>query len=202
MAGGRKKTCVCCGGQIEDFESFVPYKNRYAHERCFNVAVKAIQIDKKEKIEEKAKEKKKTGPKAKPKSELKDGMSEEEYQKKKAYYDYLRGIIGDENMTTKVYAVSEHYIDKKGFTFELMHQTLVYLKEILERKDLVGDVVGLIPYYYDDAKKYYADLDRIEQANKDVDIQSMYHVKTIHIKPRENNRKTQQIDISSIGKEE
>lgn len=203
MASGRKKTCVCCGEQIEDYESFVPYKKRYAHERCFNIAVKAVHVDKQEKLEEKEKEKKqKTPPKTKPKGELKDGMSEEEYRKKKAFYDYLRGIIGDENMTAKVYAVSELYIDKKGFTFESMHKTLIYLKEILARNDLYGDVIGLIPYHHDEAQKYYAELEKLEKQNKDVDVGNMYHQRVIRIIPRKNNRRLQEIDIGSIGKEE
>lgn len=195
MAKGRKKTCVCCGGQIEDFESFVPYKKRYAHEKCFNIAIKAVHADKKEKIEQREKEKKNKTPKAKPKAELKDGMSEEDFQKKKAYYDYLRSLIGDENMTAKVYVVSEKLIDQQGFTFESMHNTLVYLNEILQ-KEIEGDGLGLIRYYHDEAKQYYAELNRIEQLYQDVNVEDMYHETTVVV--RNAKRPTKQIDINLI----
>ena len=194
MVNGRKRKCVCCGEPIEDFEPSVPYKNRYAHERCFNVAIKAIHVDKKQKLEE-ARDKKKPEPKVKAKAELKDGMSEEEYKKKKAYYDYLRSLIGDENMGAKVYAYSERMIEKHNFTFESMHNTLVYLHEILER-EIVGDGVGIIPYYHDEAKKYYEELQRIEEENKTIDVGNMYRQSIVVVKnPRRN---VQQIDINLI----
>lgn len=195
MANGRKRKCVCCGEPIEEFEPSVPYKNRYAHERCFNVAVKAIHVDKKQKLIEKAEDKKKPDSKPKPKAELKDGMTEEEYKKKKAYYDYLRSLIGDENMGAKVYVCSERLIAQHNFTFESMHNTLIYLYEILGR-EVSGDVVGIIPFYHDEAKKYYEELKRIEEENKTIDVGEMYHQSVVVIKnPR---RSVQQIDINLI----
>ena len=40
MAGKRK--CVCCGEFIGAGEESVPYKGRYAHIKCFQIAVKAL----------------------------------------------------------------------------------------------------------------------------------------------------------------
>ena len=196
MAGKRK--CVCCGEYIGTDEGSVPYKGRYAHNKCFQIAAKAIKKDKDEKLAEISKSKEKTKISSKPKAELKDAVSEKEYAEKKQYYQYLRELT-DNDLSAKIYTLSDQYISRYNFTFKEMYQTLVYLHDILE-KDLVGDIVGLIPYYYTEAIKYYKTITEIEEKNKDIDTSTMYHEKTIFIKPKQ--RKSIQIDINSVGKEE
>lgn len=190
----RKRKCVCCGEYIGTGEESVPYKGRYAHTKCFNIALKAVQIDKTEKL----KEPKEKAKKKKPKAELKDAVSEEEYAEKKQYYQYLHDLI-NEDLSAKIYALSDHYISRYGFTYKGMYQSLVYMHEIIE-KDLQDDVVGLIPFYYTDAENYYISVSCVENGNKNKDISKMYQEKTILIKPKQ--RKNLQIDINSVGKEE
>lgn len=192
----KRRKCVCCGEEIGTDEESVPYKNRYAHVRCFNITVKTLQKNKAEKLKQEAKEQ--TTSKRKPKAELKDAVSEEEYAEKKRYYQYLHGLI-DEDLSAKIYTVTDQYISRYNFNFKDMYRTLVYLHEILE-KDLNGDIVGMIPYYYTEAIKYYDSVDRIEERNQNIDTSTMYQEKTIFIKPKQ--RRTIQIDINSIGKEE
>ena len=192
---GRPKKCVCCGKYIGADEESVPYKGRYAHNQCFQKALKEIKKDKDKKLAEKTKAKK---SQPKPKAELKDAVSEEEYAEKKQYYQYLRELINDE-LSAKIYALTDHYTTRYNFTFKGMYKTLVYLHDILE-KDLIGDIAGLIPYYYTEAEKYYESIEEIEQKNKNINIATMYHEKTIFVKPKQ--RKNIQIDISSVGKEE
>ena len=56
---GRKRICPLCEKTIEAGQASVEYKgNRIAHEQCVNIAFKAIQADKREKLEEKEAEKK------------------------------------------------------------------------------------------------------------------------------------------------
>ena len=141
MAARRK--CVICNEPIVD-EDGVPYKGRYAHKKCFNIAIKTLQKDKTEQIDKVA-TKKKVGRKARPQAELKEALSEEEYAKKQQYYKYLRSLIEGEELSTKVYALTEDYIKRYGFTYESMYKTLVYLHEIIE-KDLTGDVIGIVPH--------------------------------------------------------
>lgn len=196
-----KRKCAICNEYIGDGEFSVPYKKRYAHERCFNLAIRVIHLDKNEQLSEKAAQKKTTkrGKVAKPKAELKDGMSEEEYTKKKSYYEYLRTLMTDSELSAKVYAISEKYIENYKFTWEGMYLTLVYLHEIIE-KDLTGDVVGIIPYYYSEAAKYYESIKQIEEQNKNIDVSKMYQEKIVRIQPKK--RKIRQMDISLIGLEE
>lgn len=190
----RLKKCAICGEFILETELSVPYKsNRSVHERCFQVSLKAIKKDKDSKLEEKAKaSKKKTSPK--PRAELKEAMTEEEYVEKKAYYSYLRSIIGDD-LPVKVYALTDNYIKQYNFTYESMRQVLVYLNEIIE-KELTGDVVGLVPYYHSEAQTYFDSVKRVEEVNKGADMSQMYQEKVIKIQPKK--KKAKQIDITTI----
>lgn len=190
----RQKKCIICNELIIG-EQGVPYKGRYAHQKCFNIVMKALQKDKNEQIE-KIKQKKER--KSKPKAELKEALSEEEYEKKQQYYKYLRQLITGE-LNAKIYALTEDYIKRYSFSYESMYKTLVYLNEIAE-KDLSGDVVGIIPYYHNEASQYYDSIDKIKEANKEIDVTKMYREKTITIQP--SKRKIKQIDIESIGKGE
>lgn len=192
-----RRKCIVCGEWIEKGSQSIPYKGKWAHEQCFQIAVKAIKKSKDDKLAEE-KEKSKTKSKAKPKAELKDAVSEEEYAEKKQYYQYLRTLIDDE-LSAKVYALSDQYVTRYNFTFKEMYQTLVYLHEIVE-KDLVGDIVGLIPYYLNEAQNYFKSVKQVEEANKNIDVSKMYKEKVVKIQPKK--RIFNQIDIESIGKEE
>lgn len=192
----RYKTCVLCGKSILPTESCVPYKGRYAHDHCFKDAMKLLGQGKKKQLAASEK-KKKDASKKKAQAELKDGMSEEDYAKKKHYYEYLKELLNDEQLTAKQFAVSERYIERYNFTFEGMYQTLVYLNEILE-KELVGDIVGIIPYYYSEAEQFYHDLDAIGENSKKISLKESYPDKVVYIKPRK--RQVKEMDIEGIGK--
>ena len=193
-----KHKCALCGEYINTPSDEVPYKSRFVHKTCFNASLKLIKKDKDNQLKEKTESKKRAKAAPKPKAELKDAVSEEEYAEKKQYYQYLRELINDE-LSAKVYALTDQYISRYSFTFKEMYQTLVYLHEIIE-KDLVGDIVGLIPYYYDQAKHYYKDLEKVSESNKNIDISQMYKEKVVVIQPKK--RIIPQIDIGSIGKED
>lgn len=190
------RKCLVCNESILD-EQGVPYKGRFAHQKCFNIAIKMIQKDKTEKVADV--EKKKRGRPPKPKAELKADMSEEEYREKQDYYNYIRYIIDANELGAKVYALSEDYIKRYCFTFSSMHQTLLYLHEIISR-ELTGDVVGIIPYYHAEAMQYFNSLIKTEEINRNIDTSNMYKERVIQIKPKV--RKVRQMNIESIGREE
>lgn len=192
----RNRKCVLCDDLITD-EQGVPYKGRYAHQKCFNAAIKALQGNKIEKISN-AEQKRKKVSKAKPKTELKEALSEDEYQNKQIYYHYLKKLIGEEQLSAKIYALSDDYIKRYGFSYEKMYQTLVYLHEIIE-KELTDDIVGIIPYYYTEAMQYYDNIKKIEAKNRNIDITHMYKERTIVVQPKK--RKIKQLAIETIGKE-
>ena len=182
------KKCCFCNEPIKKGEDTVPFKNRTAHVSCFNVHMKAVTSTKKEELDQKLEEKKQTKRKAKPKVELKDPMSEEDYQDKKDFYEYVRKLIDSEDIPAKIYAIVSKQIEQYGFDFVGMKQTLVYLHDIKE-KELVGDIVGIIPYYYDEAKAFYSEVDRIDKANENLNSKGMYAERTIYIKPKKREIK-------------
>ena len=108
----------------------------------------------------------------------------------------MRELIDGQELSAKIYALTEDYIERYKFTYESMYKTLVYLHEIIE-KELTGDVVGIIPYYHSEAAQYYESIDKVAELNKDIDISKMYKEKTILIQPKK--KKIKQIDIESIG---
>lgn len=187
-----KRKCVICGEFIGD-DDCVPYKNRYAHTRCFNVEMKVLTSEKSKEIKKTA-DKKATKTKktevVKPKAEQKDYTSEEDYQKKKAFYDKLRSMLGEE-LPKEVYPIVDKNMTRYGYSFEGMTNTLEYM--LLKEMDLTGNIVGLIPYYYGEAEKYFAELHRISDEASKVDYKSMYKEKTIKIKPKK--RVIKQLDF-------
>lgn len=188
-----KRKCVICGEWIEDNSQSIPYKKRYAHQKCFDKEMRKIHKEKSKQLKD-AEQKSKRRSKAKPKAELKEAVSETEYQEKKQYYQYLRTLCDDE-LSVKSYALSESYIDRYGFTWRTMYLTLVYLHEIIE-KDLEGDVVGIIPYYYTEAQRHYASIEKVKELNEHLDISTMYQERTIVLPPKK--RIINQINIMNI----
>lgn len=178
----RLKVCPYCGESIKKDSPNVPYKGRNYHSECFDKFVKEVKKEKDKKLEKKSK---KTQTNKKPKAELKDALSEEEYKEKRKYYDYLHQLI-EGKLSAKIYALTEDYIKRYDFTYPKMYNTLYYLKEIKE-KDLKGDIVGLIPYYYSEAENYFEEIEEAEKQNKNIDLSTMYKTKTVVVKPSKGN---------------
>lgn len=191
---GRKRVCVLCGLTIEDNNDSVPYKKRYAHTACFRAAAKAIHVDKTEKVKKKEAEKKIKSA-SKPKA-IKDALSDEEYIQKNLYYDYICKTTGIAELPVKIYALTENYIKKYGFTFQGLYATLTYMHNILG-KEFGEDIVGLIPYYYTEAQAHYKAVKSVGDRNKDINTEGMYKKKTVYIDPKQ--KKIKQLDITTIG---
>lgn len=102
----------------------------------------------------------------------------------------------DNQISAKVYALSDNYIKRYGFTFEGMYKTVKYLNEYTD-KTITGDIVGIIPYYYDEAQVYFKMVSNIEEKNSSKNISSMYNIKTVKV-PSFSHKKIKQIDISKI----
>lgn len=199
------KKCKLCGESILPDSPFIKYKNGWVHENCFAVETKVLLEQKREKIDQsKGQSKVSNGQtkgkskqsKAKPNAELKSAMSEEEFKDKKLYYDYLKELVEDNHLTPKIYKVSENYIREYGVTFYDLYQTLVYLNEVTE-KQLVGDIVGILPFYIFKAQKYFEELDEVDKTAKEVTSADMYKMKVVKV--AQKKKRVKQIDITSVG---
>lgn len=189
------KKCPFCNKPIQTgdgSEPTIPYKNRTAHKRCFELMAKGISegrhIQTEEKKQQKKAQTKSKASKPKPIETVKEAMSEEEYKEKKAYYSYLREQMVD--LQAKHYALTDKYIKQYAFTYSGMLNTLKYLNDVLEYTftDENSNVVGLIPYHYEAAESYYKSIEVCAEANKDKDINKMYKVQTVKVKREERKR--------------
>lgn len=198
MAKAKTYKCPVCGQPVLSDEA-VPLKNRYLHQKCFNSQMKAIGDSNRRQSAEKAK--KKTS-KAKPLAELKEGMSEEEYQEKKRYYDKLKKLRNNDVLDVKDYKVSEDYLKKYSATWLDLYLTLCYIFDVKQRP-VQGDCVGLIPFYFSEALRYYKELKSLEEYGDSLNnnkVSDLYKTQIIRIRPK--NKSKSQIDISVIGGEE
>ena len=188
-----KRKCVICGEFIENNDESIPYKKRYAHINCFNVAMKVVTTEKNKKTTTNNKTSKK-----KPQKELKEGLTEEEYQEKTKLCDYIREKTKSD-LTVKIYKLIEDYKKKYKLSYHDMYMTLYWYFSI-KGNPVEGDMVGIIPYTYDEAKKSMEKLQSVqEDCEKKLDkIQELYPNKTIS-SPVIGERKIDQIDISKIG---
>lgn len=189
-----KRKCAICGDYIENNEESVPYKKRYAHLKCFNVAMQVVST----KPRVKSENKKETTSKKSTQKEIKAGLSEEEYQEKKKLCDYLREKL-KRDLSIKIYKLIDDYIKKYKVTYSDIYETLYWYYSI-ESNPIEGDMIGIFPYIYDKSK---AELERIKNAqsvceNNISHISEMYPQKTIKA-PDMKDRVIKQIDISKIG---
>ena len=185
------RTCKCCICEepIGESEEKTKIKNRYAHIRCFNVHMTTLTHEKEKELKQSStdkKEKKKTpSPERK---DIKQPLSEEEYKSKQGYYQKLRQLLDTEDIPTKIYAITEQIMKKyDSYTFEGMLQTLIYLE--LKEKTLQGDIVGIIPFYYEEAQKYFKELKTVEENNCNANVSTMYKEKVVVIKPKQRKIK-------------
>lgn len=194
-----KRKCVICGNYIDDNNDSVPYKNRYAHVKCFQSMVKMTATQKKKDLADKAETKKGRKKSSTSKVEkIKDAVSEEEYKEKIELYNYLRNLTEEDELSAKTYVLINSYIEKYSFTYSGIKQTLEYYFEIKDN-GIQGDCIGIVPYYYTEAEKYFSGLKKIEEEMKNKNIESMYNIKTIRV-PSQKKKPVQLLDIESIGK--
>ena len=192
-----KRKCKICNEWIEDNADSISYKNGYVHKQCFNIAMKVTTTEKKESLSKKSKVKV-----PKPQKELKEGLSEEEYQDKKKLCDYIRELTR-EDVSVATYKLIEDYRKKYKITYEQMYSDLYWYFDICNHA-VEGDmVVGIVPMCHTEAQKYYESIRQSNascQANLEK-LPNMYK-KSWAVTSTGNRSKPVQIDIAAIGGDE
>lgn len=172
--------CYFCGSVIESVSEEVPYKNRYAHKNCFNAAVKATAEKKAGKIAEKSKKTPET--KKTSRTELKDALSESEYKDKIELFNYIRELTNVKEMSAKIYKLTDDYIKKYNFTYRGIKDTLYYYFALCNH-EISGDCIGIVPYYYDEAKRFFDSYKESLNKNETKDFNLSNQIRHIKIKP-------------------
>ena len=193
MAGGRRK-CKICGEWIEDNNDSVKYKNGYAHRNCFNVAMKVVVTEKKEKLS-----KEKQEPKRKVQKVLKEGLSEEEYGEKVELCEYIKQLTHEE-LSVATYKLIEDYKKKYKISYREMKEDLFWYFEIQE-KPIEGEmIIGIIPIFHTTAQKNLQEIKASQNSFSEnlKNIPRMYQEKS-RAMSKGRPEKVFQIDIAGIG---
>lgn len=100
------------------------------------------------------------------------------------FYRYARKILGDDFTFVRIRQQVEEYLKEPyNFTYEGMTLSLKYWYEVKKNSiDKAKGAVGIIPYIYNDAKRYYTDIYNAQQANKNKDLKSINKTKIIKAK--------------------
>jgi len=195
----RVKTCMICGQPIDEKnQKAVPYKGRYAHEKCFNTVMKITVQEKHDKMEEAKKDRVKKNNKTTPIKVVQDYKTEEEFQEQKRFFDLLKQITDLERLPARVYKIAEDYVKKYGFSYKGMEDAIRYFVFVKENK-VEGDGIGIIPYIYEEAQDYYLYSEAINKENEKIMERGdkLYQTRTIRIKP-DYNESSQLINMEDF----
>lgn len=89
-------------------------------------------------------------------------------QDRKEFMDYFKSICHEEINYKIIYSMLKKMMKgNPSFTYNGMKYTLWYIHDILNI-NITG--VGIIPYYYDEAKKYYDKKQKMKQAIKQSNV--------------------------------
>ena len=205
--------CKVCGRNIDPDSPYVSLHDGsggIAHPKCFNSIMGAVKTKRKTQAKEREEARKE---KEKQQSEKEfetikktpeKGLSEQESAIKRAFFQKLSDCINNPQFPAYVYKIAQDYIKDYGFTYEGMTDTLHYYCDILGR-ELSGDGMGIIPYYYDKALEFFANAERVNRENEEIiksyggNLKNMYPTRTY--KPRLPNRTPDLIDIEQIGRD-
>ena len=113
-------------------------------------------------------------------------------------YEYIKKLNNVKELSLKIIKQLKRYKKEYKLTDYGMLNTLIYIYEIDKHVDLDPelDSVGLIPYYYEEASKYFKHKDEISEQAEKIDInEGIKNIVTnanVNFKI-ENNRKELQI---------
>ena len=104
---------------------------------------------------------------------------------------YIKELFGANYLSASVTKQIRDFRVEYGYTYKDMLNTLKYWYEVRRAsKELAEGRIGIIPYVYEDAKKYYDTIERTNQLNKNVHYNlQMYHIEIDAPRPEEKKPK-------------
>lgn len=103
---------------------------------------------------------------------------------KQKLFEYLQQKFGKEvNHNTKILKQLKTYVEENKFTYSGIHKTLFYFYDIKKNSiDKANNGIGIVPYVYQEALRYYYHIWEAQQRNKDKEI-NLYvpTVEEVHI---------------------
>ena len=116
-------------------------------------------------------------------------------------FDYIMEVYDESFVNPAKQKAIEKMIKDHGFTHSGIHGTLVYLYEILKKRPQDSNYLGIVPWYYTEAKEYFANKAKVNAENAKKDIEN-YKPKQIVVKTKERERIVQRKKFSELDEEE
>lgn len=97
--------------------------------------------------------------------------------------EYIQEIFNESFVDPAIQKSIANLIDKYKYTYGGIHGTLYYLRQIKHFKVEKSKFLGIVPYYYTEAKKFFEKVNKSKEVNKVINIKD-YEAKRIEIKKR------------------
>jgi len=102
--------------------------------------------------------------------EAQDDKDIKAQQDKHNFFEYIKEIYGEDYNYISISKQAESFIKQYNFTYSGMLKSLKWWYEVKgNNKESANGRIGIIPYIYNDAKKYYYNLYLAQQRNKDIE---------------------------------
>lgn len=102
--------------------------------------------------------------------EAQDEQTLKQDKDKHDFFEYIKELYGEDYNYISISKQAENYIKQYDFTYSGMLKSLKWFYEVKgSSKEGSNGRIGIIPYIYNDAKKYYYNLYLAQQRNKDVE---------------------------------
>lgn len=143
---GRIPVCPYCHQKIET-EQYKVYKNRKYHYECYLETVKTVKVAKEVK---------------------KDFFSDADYNEIQKYVIELYKTVDTvDNIKKSLKKQVDSLIEKNGYTYKGILGTLIYVHKILGKPIYDRMSLGIVSYFYDEAKEFFNDIDRANKENRE-----------------------------------
>lgn len=98
-----------------------------------------------------------------------DEKTKQQEQEKKALEEYIMKLFNTTYVEARIQKQIKQYIDEYNYTYSGMHKALIYHFEVKGGSiEKANGGIGIIPYVYNQAYRYYFSLWEAQQKNKDV----------------------------------
>lgn len=121
--------------------------------------------------------------------------SKREKTDQEKFEEYVIDLLEIEYIEPRIRAQINKYINEKGYTYSGMLKAMVYYYDIKgnsKEQARKYKSLGLLPYFYEDAKRYYYDIWVARQRNEgkklEPIVQRTVHIPTPKLKPQRKRR--------------
>ena len=124
-------------------------------------------------------------------------QNEQDYD---ALINYIEKLLGNNAINIKIAKQIKDYREQYGYTYSGILGTLIYWFEIQGGSaELANGGIGIVPYKYEEAKKYYQAINNANILNKDIKNHQTKYIEITIEAPKQEPKK---IKLFNLGEED